>query len=99
MITLHRIGHPQEPFQLNPDSIVTVESTPDTVVTLASASKVVVGETPQQVADAMREWRVDVLAAALRAKRPEGRPMRAMAPPRRAVAIEGLPCTADHRGR
>jgi uncharacterized protein YlzI (FlbEa/FlbD family) len=107
MITLHRIGHPEEPFQLNPDSIVTIESTPDTVVTLATQGKVVVGETPEQVADAMRRWRVDVLAGAMQAKRPQGtplrsvdvRPLRAVAAPRCSVRIEGLPRTADHRGR
>ncbi len=46
MITLHRLGHSDEPFQLNPDMIVTVESTPDTVITLATGAKVVVAETP-----------------------------------------------------
>ena len=35
MITLNRLGHSDEPFHLNPDMIVTVESTPDTVITLA----------------------------------------------------------------
>ena len=30
MIELHRLGQP-EPFQLNPDLIVTVEAHPDTV--------------------------------------------------------------------
>ena len=40
MITLHRLGHADEPFQLNPDLIVTVEPTPDTVVTLATMVKV-----------------------------------------------------------
>ncbi len=99
MITLHRIGHPSEPFQLNPDTIVTVESTPDTVLTLATACKVVVGETPQEVAEAMRAWRVDVLAEALRAKQPEHARARIAAPPRRALAIEGLPRMVDHRGR
>lgn len=99
MITLHRIGHSSEPFQLNPDTIVTVESTPDTVVTLATACKVVVDETPDEVAEAIRAWRVDVLAEALRAERPDRRSVRITAPPRRALAIEGMPRTADHRGR
>ncbi len=48
MITLHRLGHTDEPFQLNPDLIVTVESTPDTVVTLATTAKVVVAESPER---------------------------------------------------
>ena len=38
-----------EPFQLNPDMIVTVESTPDTVITLATGAKIVVAETPEEV--------------------------------------------------
>src|SRR5271165_6252199 len=54
MITLNRLGHSDEPFQLNPDMIVTVESTPDTVITLATGAKVVVAETPDQVAPAVR---------------------------------------------
>jgi uncharacterized protein YlzI (FlbEa/FlbD family) len=69
MITLHRLGHTDEPFQLNPDLIVTIESTPDTVVTLATTAKVVVSETPEQVAAAVRAWRVEVLSEALRNRR------------------------------
>jgi flagellar protein FlbD len=70
MITLHRLGHTNEPFQLNPDLIVTVESTPDTVVSLATTAKVVVSETPEEVAAAIRAWRVQVLSEALRNRRP-----------------------------
>jgi flagellar protein FlbD len=69
MITLHRLGHTDEPFQLNPDLIVTIESTPDTVVSLATTAKVVVSETPEQVAAAVRAWRVEVLSEALRNRR------------------------------
>jgi flagellar protein FlbD len=69
MITLHRLGHADEPFQLNPDLIVTVESTPDTVVTLATTAKVVVAESPDEVAAAMRAWRVEVLSEAMRNRR------------------------------
>ncbi len=69
MITLHRLGHTDEPFQLNPDLIVTVESTPDTVVTLATTAKVVVAESPDEVASAVREWRVGVLSEAMRNRR------------------------------
>ena len=32
MITLHRLAHYDEPFQLNPDLIATVESVPDTIL-------------------------------------------------------------------
>jgi uncharacterized protein YlzI (FlbEa/FlbD family) len=69
MITLHRLGHTDEPFQLNPDLIVTIESTPDTVVSLATTAKVVVSETPAEVAAAVRAWRVEVLSEALRNRR------------------------------
>jgi uncharacterized protein YlzI (FlbEa/FlbD family) len=66
MITLHRLGHPDAPFLLNDDLIVTVEACPDTVVSLATGGKVVVAETPERVADAIREWRASVRLAALR---------------------------------
>lgn len=64
MITLHRLGHSEERFQLNPDLIVTVESTPDTVITLTTTAKVLVADTPEQVAAAVRAWRAQVLATA-----------------------------------
>ena len=66
MITLNRLGHSDEPFQLNPDMIVTIESTPDTVITLATGSKVVVSESPQDVAAAVHSYRAEVLSDALR---------------------------------
>jgi flagellar protein FlbD len=66
MITLNRLGHSDEPFHLNPDMIVTVESTPDTVITLATGAKVVVAETPADVAAAVHELRAEVLAEAFR---------------------------------
>jgi uncharacterized protein YlzI (FlbEa/FlbD family) len=48
--------------------IVTIESTPDTVIALATGSKVVVAETPEEVSQAVRAWRVGVLSAALRTR-------------------------------
>ncbi len=71
MITLRRLGHSDEPFQLNPDMIVTVESTPDTVLALATGAKVVVAETPEEVAEAVRNYRAEVLGDAMRKRRPE----------------------------
>jgi flagellar protein FlbD len=68
MIELHRLGH-DRPFQLNPDLILTVEAHPDTVVTLTTGSKIVVREGPGDVLEAVRAWRVDILADAL-ARRP-----------------------------
>lgn len=92
MITLNRLGHSDEPFQLNPDMIVTVESTPDTVLTLATGAKVVVKETPQEVAAAVHAYRADVLSDAFRRRRPERQP--GVAPPRqppRLTAVEDEP--------
>jgi flagellar protein FlbD len=66
MITLNRLGHKDEPFQLNTDMIVTVESTPDTVITLATGAKVVVAESPAEVAAAVHDYRAEVLAEAFR---------------------------------
>ena len=66
MITLNRLGHSDEPFHLNTDMIVTVESTPDTVITLATGAKVVVAETPAEVAAAVHAYRAAVLSDALR---------------------------------
>ncbi len=70
MITLNRLGHSDEPFQLNPDMIVTVESTPDTVIALATGAKVVVAETPAEVAAAVHACRAEVMSDALRRRRP-----------------------------
>lgn len=66
MITLHRLAHETEPFLLNPDLVVTVESTPDTVVTLATGARMLVSESPQDIAMAILEWRVSVRRGALR---------------------------------
>jgi len=66
MITLNRLGHSDEPFHLNTDMIVTVESTPDTVITLATGAKVVVAETPEEVAAAVHAYRASVLADAFK---------------------------------
>lgn len=69
MIILHRLGQDGTELHLNPDLIVTIEAHPDSVVTLSTGAKVVVGETPDQVRDAVREWRVDILARALKRRR------------------------------
>lgn len=61
MIRLHRLGHPDEVFHLNPDLIISIESTPDTVVTLTTHSKVIVHECPEDVVAAVRDWRSGIL--------------------------------------
>lgn len=66
MIRLHRLGGPEHEFDLNPDLVLTVESTPDTVVTLTTGTKLVVTESPDSVTAAVREWRVGILERALK---------------------------------
>lgn len=73
MITLHKLGHGTECFSLNPDLIVSIESTPDTVITLATTSKVLVAERPEEIAEAVRSWRAAVIASALRPQPAGGR--------------------------
>ena len=51
MIALHRLGHRDEPFLLNPDLIATVEAHPDTVITLTTGTKLIVAEAPDEVAE------------------------------------------------
>ena len=68
MIELHRLGQP-EPFQLNPDLIVTVEAHPDTVISLATGTRVVVTESPDEVSGLVRDWRVSITNAAWRDRR------------------------------
>jgi uncharacterized protein YlzI (FlbEa/FlbD family) len=65
VIRLHRLGHPDEDFHVNPDLILSIESTPDTVVTLTTHTKLIVAEPPAEVVAAVRAWRASVLNAAL----------------------------------
>jgi flagellar protein FlbD len=65
MISLHRLGHQVEAFQLNPDLIMTVESTPDTVITLTTGAKIVVAEPPERVVSDVRDHKVEILAGAM----------------------------------
>jgi uncharacterized protein YlzI (FlbEa/FlbD family) len=64
VIRLHRLGHPDELYHLNPDLILSIESTPDTVLTLTTHSKVIVRESAEQVVTAVRDWRAGVLEQA-----------------------------------
>ena len=65
MIRLHRLAHAEEHFLLNPDLILSIEATPDTVVTLTTHTKLIVSERPEEVVDLVREWRASVLEAGL----------------------------------
>jgi flagellar protein FlbD len=47
---------------LNPELIQTVEATPDTVITLVSNKKLIVKDTPQEIAERFIEYRRRTLA-------------------------------------
>jgi uncharacterized protein YlzI (FlbEa/FlbD family) len=64
VIRLRRLGH-SEAFYLNPDLIAAIESTPDTVLTLTTHTKLLVADSPEEVVAAVRAWRASVLNAAL----------------------------------
>ena len=62
MIRLHRIRG--EEMFLNADLIESVQATPDTVITLVDGRKLVVQESPEEVVEAVREFRASVLRRA-----------------------------------
>ena len=64
MIRLHRLSARAEVFYLNPDLIVAIDSTPDTVVTLTTHQKVLVADSIETVVAAVQEWRASILATA-----------------------------------
>ena len=64
MIRLHRLSTRAEVFYLNPDLIVAIDSTPDTVVTLSTHQKVLVTDAPETVVAAVQNWRASILANA-----------------------------------
>src|SRR3954451_1164075 len=69
MIRLHRLAREAQPFHLNPHLVLTVEASPDTVVTLTTGSRLIVTESPEAVAEAVRVWRASVLDAMSRVPR------------------------------
>lgn len=69
MIRLHKLGRVPQPFHLNPDLVITVEASPDTVVVLTTGSRLLVTESPEEVARAVRDWRASVLDAMTRVPR------------------------------
>jgi uncharacterized protein YlzI (FlbEa/FlbD family) len=54
-----------EAFFLNPDLIVSVDSTPDTLVILTTHARVMVTEAPEDVVAAVHAWRSSILIAAM----------------------------------
>ncbi len=66
MITLHRLGHPSEEFLVNHDMIVLVEANPDTVIRLTGGEKMLVAETPADVAEKVLTCRAETMSLAMR---------------------------------
>jgi flagellar protein FlbD len=65
VIRLHRLSARAEVFYLNPDLIVSIDSTPDTVVTLTTHQKVLVTDSPEALVAAIKDWRASILGQAL----------------------------------
>jgi flagellar protein FlbD len=98
MITLHRLGHAVDTFQINPDAIVTVEATPDTVITIINGQKIVVAEPPERVAAEIQEYRATVFANALILRhelREERGQLRRVAPLRKVPSLHPVQATAE----
>ena len=49
-------------FYINPELIQTVEATPDTIITLISGKKLIVKDSPQEIAERFIEYRRKTLA-------------------------------------
>ena len=62
MIMLSRLNG--LPFALNPDLIERAEATPDTVLTLCDGSKLLIGETVEELVDRVRTYRAQILSLA-----------------------------------
>jgi flagellar protein FlbD len=92
MITLHRLGHAVEQFDLNHDLIMTVEANPDTVITLVNGHKIIVAEPPERVAAEIQRYRAAVLADAM-TRRHELRAERA--PVRRINPLRATPLPTE----
>ena len=65
MILVHRLTQPDRPLYLNSDQIQTVETTPDTVVTLENGQKLIVAETADELVERVWTWRTSLLGQTL----------------------------------
>jgi len=65
VIRLHHLSARAEGFYLNPDLIVAIDETPDTVVTLTTHQKVLVKDAAEDVVAAIHAWRASILAASV----------------------------------
>ena len=62
MIMLSRLNG--LPFALNPDVIERAEATPDTVLTLCDGTKLVIGESVEELVARVRDYRASILSLA-----------------------------------
>ena len=62
MIMLSRLNG--LPFALNPDLVERAEATPDTVLTLCDGSKLVIGESVEELVTRVRDYRASILSLA-----------------------------------
>jgi flagellar protein FlbD len=61
MIALNRLNN--QPIMVNADLIETLESTPDTVVTLTSGNKLIVRDSPEQIQHKIIAYKRAIYAA------------------------------------
>ena len=69
MITLHRLGHPDRPFILNSDLILTIEACPDTHLSLTTGARIVVEESAERVVGLCLAWKAEISGGAHRGGR------------------------------
>ena len=69
MITLHRLGHPDRPFILNSDLLLTIEACPDTVLTLTTGARIVVEESAERVVGLCLAWKSEIAGGSTRGGR------------------------------
>jgi flagellar protein FlbD len=62
MIMLSRLNG--LPFALNPDLVERAEATPDTVLTLCDGTKIVIGESVEELVARVRDYRASILSLA-----------------------------------
>jgi flagellar protein FlbD len=96
MIRIHRLTQPGSTLYLNADHIQTIESTPDTVITTIGGARLVVMESPEQLAEEVRQWRASIAAAALDVAPASSRPRLAAVVAGPTVASH--PVVEEHRG-
>ena len=62
MIMLSRLNG--VPFALNPDLIERAEATPDTVLTLCDGSKLLIGESVEELVERVHDYRSQIISRA-----------------------------------